>query len=193
MRVTYIFFEGTPEEFAETPLATLAQTAAMDPDLVQTLPASTVARAPEATSPDKDDAFVHGVPADGQDAVQRQLRRNPAADFVRGFITVASAWRDVRVHGKKRRGAHATDSHDFTDYLRIRRTGSPVGGFAYIWPDSGVVLLRLPRLDDQSRDIAPDAVETTAGHLKYRVKITIVDDNTRAQAIALALLAYEAT
>lgn len=193
MRVVYLTFEGTPAEFAESPLAALAHSVLADRDGAPASGSPLIVRLPQPATPDEDGTVVPGVPADGQQTVQQQLRRNPASGHLTFFLSEATTWPNVRVHGKKRRGARASDPLDFTDYLRLRRTGSPVGGFAYVWPDSGVVLFRLPALDERSRDIAPAAVETSAGHRQYRVKITIADGDTLAQAIELARLAYEAT
>lgn len=137
---------------------------------------------------------VPGVASAGQATVKAQLATNPAAEYFMRFLTEASGWPDVAVHGVKPKGSQAGAPLDYTRYLRLRRTGSQLGGFAYVYAADGHVNFRLAfESEEELRSIAPDAWQPTTGHRAYRVSIRISDESTLDQALRLARVAYERT
>jgi hypothetical protein len=102
------------------------------------------------------------------------------------------AWTGATVIGKN----HLGEAMDYSDYLRLRRVPSRVGGYAYAVPATGVVEFRLTYgSDEELHKIAPHAHRLTRNHRAnvHRVKIRIVDEETLDEAIRLARLAYDAT
>ncbi|MFJ3336872.1 hypothetical protein [Streptomyces sp. NPDC086766] len=195
MKLTYFCFEGTPEELDASELVhklVHQQSATVD------APRQT----PEvAADPDNDgevdfggliEGEVPGVAAEGQDAVKAQLAFNPAAQQFIDFMAVAGSWESVGVHGIKRQTSQEGDPLDYTGYLRLRRKGSQYGGFAYVFPSTGLINFRLKH-GDEIAELASDAYALTTGHHQYRVSIQIRDEETLRQALALAELAYSAT
>ncbi|WP_155846906.1 hypothetical protein [Arthrobacter sp. 131MFCol6.1] len=141
-----------------------------------------------------DGADVPGVASAGQSVVKAQLASNPAAEHFRRFLAEASGWPDVAVHGIKPKGSQAGAPLDYTRYLRIRRTGSQLGGFAYVYAVDGHVNFRLAfDSNEELHSIAPGAWRPTTGHRAYRVSIRIIDQSTLDQALQLARTAYERT
>lgn len=139
-------------------------------------------------------AEVPGVATAGQATVKAQLAANPAAEYFVRFLAEASGWPDVAVHGVKPKGSQAGAPLDYTRYLRLRRTGSSLGGFAYVYAADGHVNFRLAfESEEELRSIAPNAWRPTTGHRAYRVSIRISDQNTLDQALQLARAAYERT
>jgi hypothetical protein len=141
-----------------------------------------------------DGADVPGVASAGQSVVKAQLASNPAAEHFRRFLAETSGWPDVAVHGIKPKGSQAGAPLDYTRYLRIRRTGSQLGGFAYVFAGDGHINFRLVfDSDEELHSIATGAWRPTTGHRAYRASIRIVDQNTLDQALQLARMAYERT
>jgi len=139
-------------------------------------------------------ADVPGVAAAGQMTVKAQLAANPSAEYFLRFLAEASGWPDVAVHGVKPKGSQAGAPLDYTRYLRLRRTGSQLGAFAYVYAADGHVNFRLAfESEEELRSIAPNAWQPTTGHRAYRVSIRISDQSTLDQALQLARTAYERT
>lgn len=137
---------------------------------------------------------VPGVAAAGQATVKAQLAANPAAEYFVRFLAEASGWPDVAVHGVKPKGSQAGAPLDYTRYLRLRRTGSQLGGFAYVYAADGRVNFRLAfESEEELHSVAPNAWQPTTGHREYRVSIRISDQDTLDQALQLAHTAYERT
>lgn len=137
---------------------------------------------------------VPGVASAGQATVRAQLAANPAAECFVRFLAEASSWPDVAVHGVKPKGSQAGAPLDYTRYLRLRRTGSQLGGFAYVYATDGHVNFRLAYdSEEELHTIAPNAWQPTTGHRAYRVSIRISDQSTLDQALRLARAAYERT
>ncbi|MFD8984050.1 hypothetical protein [Streptomyces sp. NPDC059564] len=179
MKLTVFQFEGTAEEFDASQVVQQLITQGIRPsEGVVT-----------GTSP-----AIPGVAHEGQEAVRALLRGNPAADHFLEFLTEATAWPDVKVHGIKRQRAEGS-ALDYGEYLRVRRQGSPKGAFAYVYAHNGVINLRLPYDTDDELlgTLAPTAYRLEGGNHEYRISVRIVDEETRAQAIQLAKVAYERT
>ena len=71
--------------------------------------------------------------------------------------------------------------------------GSSVGGFAYVFPESGHINFRLSfNTDQELATIAPSAWRTQTGHEQYRVTMQLRDENLE-EALALARMAYDRT
>lgn len=137
---------------------------------------------------------IPGVSPDGQAAVQKLLDENPSGALFRAFLAEVTTWPDVALHGIKLRGSDNTAPRDFSRYLRLRRSGSQLGGFAYGWPVDGSVNMRLKYdTDAELHELAPAASRTNAGHREYRVWIKIEDEATLEQAVTLARVAYDLT
>ncbi|MGW2641563.1 hypothetical protein [Streptomyces sp. NPDC001348] len=195
MKLTYVCFEGTPDELDASELARHLLSN-------QSGSAATASREPSVTvHPDSDEEVdfgwliegeVPGVAEEGQEAVKEQLAFNPAAQQFIDFLTEAVSWTNVGVHGIKRKTWQEGDPLDYTRYLRLRRKGSQYGGFAYAFPSTGVVNFRLQH-GEAIEKVAPDAYPLTTGHHQYRVNIHIRDAETLKQALGLAELAYDAT
>ncbi|UOB08703.1 hypothetical protein MQE23_06360 [Streptomyces sp. HP-A2021] len=195
MKLTYLRFEGTPEELDASEVVR---------ELVQQLPGTVDTARPTprvVADPDSDDVVdfgwqvegdVPGVADEGQETVKAQLAFNPAAQQFIDFMAEAGSWESVGVHGIKRKTWQEGDPLDYSGYLRLRRKGSQFGGFAYAFASTGVVNFRLLH-SDEIAELAPDAYPLATGHRRYRVNIQIRDENTLKQALALAELAYDAT
>jgi hypothetical protein len=195
VKLTYVSIEGTPQELdaSEVVRALVLQ---------QSGPVGTVRRSPRVVvDPESDDEFdfgwlvegdVPGVAEEGQAEVKTQLAFNPAAQQFLDFMTEATSWENVAVHGIKRKAWQEGDPLDYTGYLRLRRTGSQYGGFVYAFASTGVINFRL-RYSDEIAELAPDAYPLTKGNHQYRVNIQIRDESTLKQALALSEMAYDAT
>lgn len=209
MKLTVLQFDGTPAEFNANPaiadlfsrisdeamgVVTTHDTAAeIDPDADDAAAADADAEA-VATPASVGPGAVPGVAPDGQVAVREQLAKNPAADLFEQFLAQASSWPNVIVPGIKIKGAAPGTPLDYSRYLRVRKSGSKLGAFAYVWPADGIVNLRLSyETDDELAAIAADAHRTFTGHRAYRVTISIVDQSTLNQAVKLARVAYDRT
>lgn len=184
MKLTVITLEGTPEEVDASSVAQAILRGSLPPVSSGAVTGKTERRAGD---------FVPGVADEGQEAVLHQLGANPAAAEFLEFLATATRWPRVEVHGRKRKGTPVGAPLDYTSYLRLRAKGSQYGGFAYVQPDTGVVLLRLLKEASTLRASAPDAEALATGHREYRVRITIRDSETLHQAVELAREAYEAT
>lgn len=137
---------------------------------------------------------VPGVAAEGQPVVLGLLAHNPAAELFVRFLAETTAWTAVRVHGVKPKGTRSGAPLDYSRYLRLRKQGSQYGGFAYVQPIDGTVLLRLNMASDaELAALAPAARRLHAGHREYRVNIRIEDETTLQQALTLARRAYDLT
>ncbi|MFF7722574.1 hypothetical protein ACFZDB_24870 [Streptomyces luteogriseus] len=195
MKLTYLRFEGTPEELDASEVVR---------ELVQQLPGTVDTARPTprvVADPDSDDVVdfgwqvegdVPGVADEGQETVKAQLAFNPAAQQFIDFMAEAGSWESVGVHGIKRKTWQEGDPLDYSGYLRLRRKGSQFGGFAYAFASTGVVNFRLQH-SDEIAELAPNAYPLATGHRRYRVSIQIRDETTLKQALALAELAYDAT
>lgn len=204
MKVTVCEFDGTPEEFRDSPVlvalferlgerAVRTVSLDMDPDADDAAAEAADAESAVTPAPEGPDA-IPGVPLDGQVEVGVQLDKNAAADLFRAFLAETSSWNSVKVIGIKPRRSPAGAPLDYTRYLRVRRVGSQLGAFVYVTPSTGLVEPRLSFLtDDELHKIAPEARRHDKGHREYRVVIEIVDQNTLEQALKLARLAYERT
>ncbi|MDN5795460.1 MAG: hypothetical protein L0H79_06870 [Intrasporangium sp.] len=138
--------------------------------------------------------WVPGVDEEGQATVRNLIKGNPEGDLFREFLEVVASWPDVHAHGIKRHGAADGAPLDFGRYLRLRRQGSRLGGFAYVYASDGICNFRLSyATDEELAAIAQDAWRRHSGHRQYRVNVQIVDRGTLDQAIKLARLAYDAT
>ncbi|MFC8368401.1 hypothetical protein ACFUIT_10530 [Streptomyces sp. NPDC057239] len=195
MKLTYVCFEGTPQELDASEVVR---------ELVRQQPGAgeAVRRTPRVVvDPESDEEFdfgwnvegdVPGVAEEGQDAVKAQLAFNPAAQQFLDFMTEVTSWESVGVHGIRRKTWQEGDPLDYTGYLRLRRKGSQYGGFVYAFASTGVINFRLQHTDEIAR-LAPDAYPLTKGNYQYRVNIQIRDEKTLKQALSLAELAYDAT
>ncbi|WP_316743811.1 hypothetical protein [Streptomyces sp. MK7] len=195
MKLTYVCFEGTPEELdASTLIRGILQPGSGTVDAARR--AALVVDHPDSAE-DVDfgwriEGDVPGVAEEGQDTVKAQLAFNPAAQQFVDFLAKAGSWENVVVHGIKRKTWQAGEPLDYSGYLRLRRKGSQYGGFAYAFASTGLVNFRLRR-SDQIEKLAPQAYFLTAGNPEYRVSILVRDEDTLEQALALAELAYDAT
>lgn len=203
MRVTYLDIDITAAELADSPRIEAVidrmirtredseQNAGLGSSRID--PASSDLSDIDPEEPTHRD-LIPGVSPDGQVTVQNQLDKNPAGEFFRAFLAEITTWPEVAVHGIKLRGSDDSASRDFSRYLRLRRSGSQLGGFAYCWASDGSVNLRLNyETDAELHNLAPAAWRTEAGHREYRVHIKIDDETTLAQAITLAAAAYDLT
>lgn len=208
MKLTVLEFDGTPAEFNANPaiaalftrlsdtavqVVTYPSPAGIDPDADDATAEAVDAEAAAAAPPTGPGA-VPGVAGDGQAAVREQLAKNAAADLFEQFLAQTTSWSNVIVPGIKIKGSAPGTPLDYSRYLRVRRSGSQLGAFAYVWPADGTINLRLSyETDDELAAIAPDAHRTFTGHRAYRVTVRIVDQATLDQALELARLAYDRT
>ncbi|MFF4340810.1 hypothetical protein ACFY00_12850 [Kitasatospora sp. NPDC001540] len=182
-------FEGTPEELDASDLArkllsTIGGTAGGGVD------ATPSARKWRLGDP------VPGVEEEGQAELTGLLAQNPAAALFVEFLAEACSWENVRAYGVKRQHLKPGEPLDYSDYLRLRKVGSQLGGFAYVRADLGRVNVRLSYGGPEEhllKEAAPRAYAVHTGHRAYRVSINIEDDESLRQAIALARLAYDRT
>ena len=204
MKFTWIELEGTPDELKQfrvtgalfdrlSDRAVRVPDSDFDPDADDAAAEMADAEASADAAP-SGPGTIPGVPADGQAAVRAQLDENRASDLFEQFLAETSSWPSVKVVGIKIRRSPAGAPLDYTRYLRVRKEGSQLGAFAYVTPSLGLIEPRLHYdTDAELSAIAPLARRHSKGHSEYRVVISIVDQETLEQAIALARLAYDRT
>ncbi|MFB7459205.1 hypothetical protein [Streptomyces sp. NPDC056188] len=187
MKLTVFQFEGAPEELdasqalrelTQSPngSTTVVRTAGMDPAR-EGLPSR-----------------IPGVPDEGQDTVRTLLQHNSTRQLFLRFLAVTTKRDNVAVHGIKRKNAQPGTLLDYSRYLRLRKQGSPFGGFAYVYPESSTINLRLNYTDEQLSDLNISTARTLAtGHREYRVSVDLKDNRSLDEALRLAELAYNAT
>ncbi|MFJ4189461.1 hypothetical protein [Kitasatospora sp. NPDC089509] len=192
MKVTFIQVEGTADELDASEVGK------------QLIAAMGVGPAPVSRLTVEDDAPANnswqslpipGLAAEGQAEVKKLLTRNPAAEQFISFLKRTTSWPNATLHGVKRKTHQEGEPLDYSDYLRLRRQGSQLGGFAYVYADTGVVNLRLNYDSDAGilHSFAPDAYIVPKGHRAYRVSVQITDESTLRQALELAEMAYKLT
>ncbi|MFI0013018.1 hypothetical protein ACH475_14085 [Streptomyces globisporus] len=188
VKLTVFQFEGTAEELdASQALRELTQPRHGMTTVVRTQGPAT-AKSPAGT------LHVPGVADEGQDVVRALLRRSPAADLFVRFLREATGWDNVAVHGIKRKGAQPGDPLDYSDYLRLRRQGSQMGGFAYVYAEHSVVNLRLSCSRHELDEMGATLARTRdTGHQSYRVSVDLKDEASLEQALQLARTAYDQT
>ncbi|MEU8927332.1 hypothetical protein AB0D10_41510 [Kitasatospora sp. NPDC048545] len=193
MKVRYIELEGTPEELDASELArSLIAAVGGSPSNTRALVEDQAGQVMPATW--RLGQAVPGVADEGQTQVTALLARNPAAEHFVAFLHEACSWENVEVFGVKRRHANPNDPLDYSAYLRLRKVGSPFGGFAYVWAETGRINLRLNYdMEPTLRNLAPDAFAVHTGHREYRVSIDITDKDPLRQALVLARKAYDRT
>ncbi|MFI9754282.1 hypothetical protein [Streptomyces collinus] len=186
MKLTVFQFEGTPEELdASQVLRELT-----DQHQGKARVATHTALAHELP------ARIPGVADEGQDTVRQLMSRSPARQLFLAFLEETTRWEHVGVHGVKRKNAQAGAPLDYSRYLRLRKQGSQFGGFAYVYPESSSINLRLNYTDQQLKELKITSARTlTTGHREYRVSIDLTNDNKQSlnEALRLAELAYNAT
>ncbi|MGW2872177.1 hypothetical protein [Kitasatospora sp. NPDC001225] len=192
MKVTFIQVEGTAEELDASDVGRQL-IAAMG---VGPTPASRPTAGEDAPIGGSWQSLpIPGLAAEGQAEVRKMLTRNPAAEQFVSFLEETTSWPNAALHGVKRKTHQEGEPLDYSDYLRLRRQGSQLGGFAYVYADTGVVNLRLNYDSDAAtlHGIAPDAYLVPKGHRAYRVSVQITDEDTLRQALELAEMAYKLT
>ncbi|MFF9378855.1 hypothetical protein ACF1BB_30595 [Streptomyces griseoluteus] len=186
--MTVFQFEGTAEELdASQALRELTQ---RDPGT------TTVVRQSGPTSSAIPGAMsrVPGVAEEGQETVRALLGRSPAPELFVRFLAEATGWENVGVHGIKRKHAQPGAPLDYSRYLRLRRQGSLLGGFAYVFAERSSINLRLNHTREQLDEMgATQARVLVTGHRAYRVSVDLTNEESLAQALQLAGLAYNAT
>lgn len=188
MKLTVFQFEGTAEELDSS--QTLRDLTRPGSGTTTVIRQSTETGGAARSLP----ARIPGVADEGQEAVRALLRRGPAPELFIRFLAAATEWDNVGAHGIKRKGAQPGDPLDYSSYLRLRRQGSQLGGFAYVYAQYGTVNLRLNHTRDQLNELgAPRARTLTTGHREYRVSVDITDEETLTTALELAEIAYNAT
>ena len=188
MKLTVFQFEGTAEELdASQALRELTQSNRGTTTVVlQSGPTSSAI--PSAMS------RVPGVADEGQETVRALLGRSPAPELFVRFLTEATGWENVGVHGIKRKDAQPGAPLDYSRYLRLRRQGSLLGGFAYVYAERSSINLRLNYTREELDEIgATQARILVTGHRAYRVSVDLTDETSLTQALQLADLAYNAT
>ncbi|MEW2297517.1 hypothetical protein ABZ719_33255 [Streptomyces sp. NPDC006743] len=188
MKLTVFQFEGTPEELdASQTLRELTQSRNGSAAAMDTSPRPSFAGSEEG-------GHIPGVPEEGQDTVRGLLQHSPAPELFLRFLAVTAGWENVFVHGIKRKGAQPDVPLDYSRYLRLRRQGSQKGGFAYIYPERSSINLRLNYTDQQLEELGITTARTlTTGHREYRVSVDLSNEQSLADALELAELAYNAT
>ncbi|MFE2746229.1 hypothetical protein ACFXKX_18100 [Streptomyces scopuliridis] len=188
MKLTVFQFEGTAEELdASQTLRELTQPDHGMTTVVQR-PGPTSSASPSSTS------RVPGVAEEGQEAVRALLRRSPAPELFVRFMAEATQWENVGVHGIKLKGAGLGDPLDYSRYLRLRKQGSQLGGFAYVYAQYSTINLRLSYGQKQLDELGiARARILTTGHREYRISVDLTDELSLREALRLAELAYNAT
>ncbi|MCU1601369.1 MAG: hypothetical protein JWO22_2078 [Frankiales bacterium] len=147
-----------------------------------------------ATAPVDGPSAIPGVAAEGQATLLDLLARNPAGDLFVRFLAETTSWPAAGAHGIKRKSAPAGSPLDSSRYLRLRKQGSQLGGFAYVFAADGLVNVRLRfDSDEELKTVASRAGRIHKGHPEYRVNIRITDEDSLIQAIDLARRAYDLT
>ncbi|GAO12818.1 hypothetical protein TPA0598_13_00020 [Streptomyces lydicamycinicus] len=186
MKLTVFQFEGTPQELD----ASEALRALTGHGAAHVLAFS----APGASSANATLGNVPGVPEEGQETVRRLLGRGPAPELFVAFLREVVEWPKVGVHGIKRKKAIVGEPLDYNQYLRLRKQGSLLGGFAYIYAERSSINLRLSHTEQelQAMGVGSARVLTTGPH-EYRVSVDLTDQASLDDALRLARIAYDAT
>ncbi|MCB8908449.1 MULTISPECIES: hypothetical protein [unclassified Streptomyces] len=183
MKVTVFQFEGTPEELdASEALRLLTTRGAVAADRVATVGSAGVL------------GQVPGVPEEGQETVSRLVERGPAPELFLAFLKETVTWPKVGVHGIKRQKAAADEPLDYSHYLRLRKQGSQLGGFAYVYAERSSINLRLSYTEQELQDMGVTSARIlTTGNREYRVSVDLRDQASLDAALHLARIAYDAT
>lgn len=181
MKLTVYQFEGTPQELdASEVLRALAGQ--------QSAGAATSALGRETLE------GVPGVADEGQETVRGLVRRGPAPDLFIGFLAEATQWPSVGVYGIKRKSHQPGEALDYSRYLRLRKQGSQLGGFAYVYADRSSINLRLSYTERELADMGVRSARVlSTGPLEYRVSVDLTDQRSLDEALRLSRIAYDAT
>ncbi|GAA2372715.1 hypothetical protein [Streptomyces carpaticus] len=185
MKVTVFQFEGTPEELDASQVLKELADQHRGPVSVAT-----------NDGPDRGTlpARIPGVADEGQETVRQLLGRSPAPGLFVRFLNETTRWDKVGVHGIKRKNTLTDTPLDYSRYLRLRRQGSQFGGFAYVYPEYNTINLRLNYSQQQLDELGIKSARTlTTGHQEYRVSVDLTDETSLADALQLAVLAYNGT
>lgn len=183
MKLTVFQFEGTPEELDASQAVRKLVEQRRD----------TVAP-PAGQLGGVTPVSVPGLAEEGQETVRGLLRRSPAPELFIRFMATATAWDNVGVHGIRRKGASQGDPLDYSRYLRLRKQGSQLGGFAYVYAEYSTINLRLSLDAAALRELGVTAARVlTTGHRAYRVSVDLTGETSLDDALRLAELAYDAT
>ncbi|MGW2933526.1 hypothetical protein ACWDA7_17050 [Streptomyces sp. NPDC001156] len=184
MKLTVFQFEGSPAELDASQI--LQELTNQQPRSV-----SMEAKAdPDVTLPGR----IPGVADEGQATVRQLLSRSPAPALFIRFLEETTRWDNVVVHGIKRKNAQPEAPLDYSRYLRLRKQGSQLGGFAYVYAESNSINLRLNHTQQQLEELGVTTARTlTTGHREYRVSVDLTSGQSLADALRLAKLAYDAT
>lgn len=188
MKLTVFQFEGTAEELdASQALRELTQPNRGTTTVVQQ-------SGQTATDTLSTASRIPGVADEGQETVRALLRRSPAPELFVRFLAEATRWENVGVHGIKRKDAQPGAPLDYSRYLRLRRQGSQLGGFAYVFAEHSRINLRLDHTREQLNELGAVQARTLfTGHRAYRVSVDLTDEASLVQALQLANRAYNAT
>jgi hypothetical protein len=185
MKLTVFQFEGTPEELD-------ASQVLKDLTDQHRGPISVVAQAGREGGAMS--ARIPGVADEGQETVRQLLGRSPAPGLFVRFLEETTRWDNVGVYGIKRKNAQPDTPLDYSRYLRLRKQGSQLGGFAYVYAEHSAINLRLNYSKQQLDELGAVTARTlTTGHREYRVSVGLSTETSLAHALQLAKLAYDAT
>ncbi|MER8097833.1 hypothetical protein [Streptomyces goshikiensis] len=184
MKLTVFQFEGTPEELdASEALRALTGHGHASKEL------------PGKTGRVEGVAgWVPGVAEEGQETVRRLLERGPAAELFVTFLRETTQWPQVGVHGIKRKNSEPGEPYDYSRYLRLRKQGSQLGGFAYVYAERSSINLRLNYTEQELQAMRVGSARVlTTGNREYRVSVDLTGRTSLDEALRLARIAYDAT
>ncbi|MGP3777145.1 hypothetical protein ACTWJ8_40555 (plasmid) [Streptomyces sp. SDT5-1] len=122
------------------------------------------------------------------------MRRSPAPELFTRFLARTTAWEGVSARGISRKHAPEGAPLDYSRYLRLRKEGSRLGGFAYVYAERSSINLRLHHSMAELRELGVTSARVlSTGHPKYRVSVDLTDETSLEDALTLAEAAYRAT
>lgn len=169
MKLTYVSFEGEPEEFDQLPepvRVALADIGHVSVDVQRD----------DESRPRDLDLNSH---------IQSRATSSTTRELVQRFAEEVLSWggTDYRI------GPSSTNEDGRTNYVRLTRPGAPVGSLAYVHPSTGKVEFRLGPEHAEGRTHA--RVLRRQEDNPYRVAVFITSEEALAEALDLARITIQ--
>lgn len=129
---------------------------------------------------------ANDLPPEIRELLDAQMPLGKPRQIIADFIREVLGWGDVEA----RRGQSTKRADGMTRYVRIHRRGSNLGGFAYVYPRSLKVTLRLS--SSTATGVQHARVRNVDSRNPYKLAVPLTSESAKADALALAKQAYEA-
>lgn len=126
------------------------------------------------------------IPPDVVDLLRKVAPRGKSGNILRAFTDEILSWGDVDAL----RGESDRREDGLTRYFRLHRRGSTLGAFAYVWPKTLKVKLRLP--DEPASGLRFATPLKVISTNPYKLAVRVNSEEAKTEALRLARRAYEA-